>query len=397
MPMKTLLYRLAGIVLALIAGLVVCVSLQQQILRWRAERLLADIHQIQMGKSTWADAQRLMYRWGAWGAWKGSCTAEQCDYQIGIQEGVPSHAVIFETDHEQQDPPWMPSQWLRSLSRQLGSRSPVVIGGFVVRKGIIWGKSFELILDVPRKSNPEGFEYILVADATAVSHFPSYYIPLEKTSQHPEYEIGTPGACEGCKSIYAHFTPFADPGFVKGVLDDFNLDCITRHHACIVEGDIMPATTRTMKMEPAINYNADLADSCLFPLELLGRDNRYVVTAEVVSNHVKGAGFGRNQLTIFRTSSQLKGEPILHSGETVEFDVQPFQIYGRDREIEKKVLKRGEAVILAFDRSINGEVVSRTSLSACGIIPFTAENLAAIQRGIQRDVLPPDTKPQAWP
>jgi hypothetical protein len=50
--------------LALIAGLAVIVQAQQRLLRWRAERLLADIREIQMGKSTWVDAQRLMYEWG---------------------------------------------------------------------------------------------------------------------------------------------------------------------------------------------------------------------------------------------------------------------------------------------------------------------------------------------
>src|ERR1035437_3885420 len=83
------------VVLALVASSAVFVQVQQHILRWRAERLLADIREIQMGKSTWADAQRLMTRWGEWGAYEGSCTAERCDYQIVLQDSFRSFPTFF--------------------------------------------------------------------------------------------------------------------------------------------------------------------------------------------------------------------------------------------------------------------------------------------------------------
>ena len=74
----------AGLVLVVLAFC--AVQFQQRLMRWRAERLLADIRQIQMGHSTWSDAQRLMHRWGASGRWEGSCTSQRCDYQIVLQD-----------------------------------------------------------------------------------------------------------------------------------------------------------------------------------------------------------------------------------------------------------------------------------------------------------------------
>lgn len=65
-----------GVVLLTFAA----VQFQQWMLRWRAERLMADMHQIRLYQSTWADAQRLMYKWGAWGHYDGSCTAVECRY-----------------------------------------------------------------------------------------------------------------------------------------------------------------------------------------------------------------------------------------------------------------------------------------------------------------------------
>jgi hypothetical protein len=62
--------RVTGVVvLALVAGLAVFVQIQQRILRWRAERLLADMRELQSHKSTWADAQKIMTRWGKWGGY----------------------------------------------------------------------------------------------------------------------------------------------------------------------------------------------------------------------------------------------------------------------------------------------------------------------------------------
>jgi hypothetical protein len=58
------------------------VQIQQRTLRWRAERLSADMHQIRLHQSTWTDAQQLMHRWGGWGHYDGSCTAASCMYEI---------------------------------------------------------------------------------------------------------------------------------------------------------------------------------------------------------------------------------------------------------------------------------------------------------------------------
>ena len=75
-------YLASGVFLSLVLLTFLAVQIQQRMLRWRAERLLADMHQIRLYQSTWADAQRLMHRWGAWGHYDGSCTAASCKYEI---------------------------------------------------------------------------------------------------------------------------------------------------------------------------------------------------------------------------------------------------------------------------------------------------------------------------
>jgi hypothetical protein len=73
-----------GVFLSLVLITFLTVQIQLIISRSRAERLSADMHQIRLYQSTWADAQRLMNRWGAWGHYDGSCTAANCHYAIGM-------------------------------------------------------------------------------------------------------------------------------------------------------------------------------------------------------------------------------------------------------------------------------------------------------------------------
>ena len=93
--------RLAGVVVvSLVLITFLTVQIQQRMLRWRAERLLADMHQIRLYQSTWADAQRLMHSWGAWGHYDGNCTAASCKYEIEMDSidrcnpRVPRHAWL---------------------------------------------------------------------------------------------------------------------------------------------------------------------------------------------------------------------------------------------------------------------------------------------------------------
>ena len=309
--------RVVGLaVLVLVAGLAVYVQIQQHILRWRAERLLVDIREIQMGKSTWADAQRLMTRWGAWGGWQGSCTAKRCDYQIVIGDSLSASLIHY--------------QWLEEYYGWLGARGEAVVGGFLVRDGIVWGKDFEMELDV---RNLHGDYYTLMARATSVSRFSNE--PDLRLIRHPEYYVGMPDACEVCKAIYARFTPFADAGIVRGLMTDINLDCLTRFFPCVNEADAMPATWKQVMAERSQRFDRRLIESCRFPMELLGRDSRYVAVADVVSNRFTHDWDHLTQWTTFRLRMQLKGKEIRDPGKSVEAPVKSAMVYGTDSDREK--------------------------------------------------------------
>jgi len=184
-------------ILAAVAGLSVFVQIEQQLLRWRAERLLADIRAVQMGKSTWMDAQRLMYRWGAWGAWIGSCSADDCEYQIALQDASHTYPVFFWTQkgntvraagHEYA----LRLQWFYWI---LGGRAANVYASIRVKNGVVWTKSFEVL--TPRRLFEEDESDLLIGDASGVTRFrPGSDNP--GLDAHPEYSVRASGPCDGC-------------------------------------------------------------------------------------------------------------------------------------------------------------------------------------------------------
>ena len=125
------------VVLALVAGLAVFVQIQQRILRWRAERLLADIRELQSHKSTWADAQKIMTRWGAWGSYEGSCTAEKCEYRIIIVDTLST--LIWENVARY---PFL--RLLYQPSIFLGEKGAGIVATLDVKSGIVQKSSYRL-------------------------------------------------------------------------------------------------------------------------------------------------------------------------------------------------------------------------------------------------------------
>ena len=73
-------------VLSLVMLAFLLVQFQQNLLRWRAERLMADMHRIRLYQSNWDDAQRLMSRLGCVGSLRWILHGERlpvCDPAYG--------------------------------------------------------------------------------------------------------------------------------------------------------------------------------------------------------------------------------------------------------------------------------------------------------------------------
>jgi hypothetical protein len=363
--------------------LITVVRIQQYVLRWRAERLLTDIRQIQMGKSTWADAQRLMNRWGKWGLYEGSCDARSCDYEIMLQDASHAFPVYFQTEksletrakgHEYPD-------WQLRLYSLLGGRPAQIYAETKTRNGIIWTKSFDVMIANWRKIDPGSTPYFdpLVGMAEGVTHLHDF------SPDHPEYWIDT-GQCSGCVLVWTEFTPQTDAETLKKLLD-INLSCLTRLNRCQREREIMPAAFAIAKAEEVRPQSWKLNDfSCKIPLELAVRDARYVAIAEVVSIRAVKNSEETVWVATFQSIQSLKNHayvgPLLFRHELA---LRPETILPGG--VPASRLRTGDKMILLFD--VGPDEPDAISLEdTCGFIPYSPDSMAVVQRGIALDAIP---------
>jgi len=398
-PMGTILrwMRVTRIVAILLVSLAmiaaVSIPIQQGILRWRAERLLSDIHALQLGKSTWIDAQKIMTRWGAWGQYKGICTQERCSYQIEMEDFFGQIPTFNrKTGHV-----WDAAQgwpWLLRTYEFFGGRSAIVIARFEVIRDVVWAKDFVFGLDVDEKNAEERWDYLLFGSANTewrTERFGQHAEP-----GHPEYVVGRPGGCEGCEVVYARYTPYASPKDVDRLLD-FDLECLTRRNPCRHAIDIMPATQRQLITERTVREKEIDAgrypwSECLSPPEFLGRDQANVVLAQVESAHLDDRNDGTLDVD-FRLLDRMKRATFWNQ-DAVRTVILPARAT-EDPSRKMSVLVPGQKFILAFRSLYPVESTKSIDVDACNPISLNDQNLNAILRGIRRDVFP-ETR-DFWP
>jgi hypothetical protein len=370
--------RFAGIIMgALVIALLALIAIRQHILRWRAERLLADIRALELGKSTWAHAQRIMKRWGAWGHYEGSCSEQRCSYQIkltGFECSFCAHLPI-------------------AVVSLLAPRWAYVEGDMEVINGVVWRKNFFVEISVSGNIfKGDYYGYGLLASAGSVwrtAEFNRYY-----SASHPDYAVGRPGACEDCKSVYTKFTPFADTVVVRGLMD-FNLDCLTRLFQCEDQIDIMPSVWRQVLAEDvALKAARNANPRSVYPSaaspEFLGRDRDNVVVAVVVSTRIDERGEEPRTIATFRLDRRLKRADFWDAKNLAEqYSPRVITSVG---EIDKgRLISPGRKVILAFDTPYQVVPDHLLDLDDYAVLPYNDENLAAVRRGMSLDIFPPKT------
>jgi len=170
-----------GLIFSVVLVAFLAVQAQQWMLRWHAERLLADMHRIRLYQTTWTDAQRLMHRWGAWGHYEGSCTAASCEYDIEMvcipcyNPRVPRHAWLD----------WLMMHDRFNLYEWFGGRGSRFYAAFTVHNGTIWRESTGISVSVPtrRMRKENDFEWSFSVGAGS-------YQRLHRTLENPFLWMG---------------------------------------------------------------------------------------------------------------------------------------------------------------------------------------------------------------
>jgi hypothetical protein len=202
----------------------------QLLLRWRAQKLHADIASLQAGRSTWSDAQPMMEKWKSLGAAKGPCTPAACTYQVDIIQTLPPFMVG--------NPAPGARNYIPRLTDHIGLRSAAARGGFTVEHGVVVFRWFGVQVTPPVSNWRDSGGYIPYVSASSA-----------QTSQFREragdQRLLHPNRMVQHKDSYVAVTfSSGEDSTVQSALMDFQFSCITRFRPCETEADLLPEGMR---------------------------------------------------------------------------------------------------------------------------------------------------------
>ena len=372
---RGLLYGL--IVLLLVsAGLAAFIPIQQQILRHRAEHLLADIRSLKLRESTWASVQPIFTRWGGWGHYDGECTQQSCSYEIELGDFAYNHQFLIR-----------PPLFLQRVYRLFGGRTSLVTATVYVQDGLIWAKSFSVAVDVPPENPASNYRYMLLGSAGSLSRFRLGFLP--SFADHPNYAVYTPGGCTGCQAVFAEFSPYADPADVDRLMQ-FDLTCLTRRRPCREKGEIMPTAWAQYLKEADLDQTVHWQQYCsTYPLVALGRDTANAAVVEVVANRIEGGTKTDYpfQVSTVRLTKKLKGTSFWNVGTTRDVRVFEGTVSHTPHRRPEDLVAGSRFIIMFAHRHSAGPSGPEVWLDSCGALPMTDQNLDKVRRGIDEDYL----------
>jgi len=208
---------------------------RQWLFRARAEALLADIKSLELNRSSWSDAQRLMNRWGKWGGWYGSCNPQECRYSIQIY-----HLLSIYPPNEG---PHIGARILESVGLRSGRATAII----VVSRGVITSKEFGLDATLPVN------QWITRFENGTSSYWPSVQaavwegVEIQSTpfqiTEHPNRSVVLRRTV-----LEASFTP-NESLHEQATLTDFQFGCITRWTPCTTWGELLPRAAQQFEAD----------------------------------------------------------------------------------------------------------------------------------------------------
>jgi hypothetical protein len=408
-----------GIVLSLMLVAFLSVQIQQRTLRWHAERLMADMHQIRLYQSTWADAQRLMHRWGAWGHYDGTCTAASCKYEIAM-------GSIDYFNPRAPRPDWV--YWLLrhdrlNLYQWFGGRGSAVKASFTVHDGTIWRESTAIGVSIPRRRMHRYTDAntILVSDDfdITISVGSASYQRLHRTlenwiafigdsedelAQHPYYKVGRPDGCMiNCQMGMAYYSTHTPPAEIER-LTSYNFSCFTRFNPCAHIEDLLPAAKEwhlydnAYDSSPTVPKPGPLPPPCSnIPVWAQARDARYVLAVEALSTeivkHHEDYGEYLREVTKVRVVSSLKEPAPWLPGAIVSAD-HIYWLNDASQSSEGEHLVPGRRyIVFAIGNDVRNHILTEDSpimFERCGVQEDTPEIRRELEKGFaQNDTLRP--------
>ncbi|MFZ0981165.1 MAG: hypothetical protein WAN23_17310 [Candidatus Acidiferrales bacterium] len=342
------------------------VQIQQRILRHRAEKLLADVQSLRVRSATFDQAVEVFDRWQPWGSYDLPCSSESCHFSIALYSPGSAYG------------------WVVPLYRIVGSRPCGARASISVNEGLVSKVEFGLGIDVPPFVDASGttVAYGLSAEVTGGPR--SIPGDLLYADFHSEYAIGWPSGCTSCVDIWFAYTPYANPADVQRVGGP-NFDCITGWRQCRTKADIMPAAMTQVASDRAFQ-RGDRPRRTPEVVETISRDAEDAAIVRIVANRSDSQCQGCGLLKV-RLVRPLKRSLFWKVGSTYNLGVVQGVAIAPLNDVSN--LLPGSRAIILFDRNLQPAAAVPILEEPCGVVPFNAQMLQLVQRGIANDNLPP--------
>jgi hypothetical protein len=399
-----------GLFLSLVLITFLIVQIQLIMSRWRAERLSADMHQIRLYQSNWADAQRLMHRWGAWGHYDGSCTAADCRYAIRM--GTIRYSNPYTPSRPWLD--WLSAHDRLNLYQWLGGRDVAFFASFTVHDGTIWRTGSGIGVDVPtrriRRDNDWPSTLSISAESyqrlhrTLENWTPFIGDSEDELAQHPYYKVGRPGGCMiNCQIGIAYYSTHTPQSEIIR-LTSYDFSCFTRFNPCAHIEDLLPAAKEwhlydnAYESSPSVPRPGPLPPPCSnIPVWAQARDARYVLAVEALSTeiakHHEDYGEYLREVTKVRVVSSLKEPAPWLPGAIVSAD-HIYWLNDASQSSEGEHLVPGRRyIVFAIGNDRRDRLLTKDSplsFDRCGVQEDTPEIRRDLEKGFaQNDTLHP--------
>jgi hypothetical protein len=358
------------VTVALLVGLSVYFRIEQHRLRLRAEKLLADVRGLEIGRTSYGDVRRMTGRWdfGASLPQEKGCTDEACDYFLELS--TPTERAFEVTRGRLKD------ATVARILTLLGRRPAAIQVRIGVRGRVMRTELFSVLLSV---QGSEGDDEILSGSAGTTPNQSDRERPSVKLShwlRHPGYLVG-----EFSGVASADYSPKTAPTiwaeFSKDVsvedssrLLQFDLGCLTRVRSCTFS-NLMPSVWAQVDEDrrtsyPSITCSAGLAQQVADLADLIA-----VVRPTTISLRApayEGAPYELPALDVIRL---IKKPRFWRSEKSVDIQVPDAQPLAASDTRES--VRAGQQYIVMGE-----QYAYRPILYPCGVLTLNDANLATV-------------------
>jgi hypothetical protein len=384
----------------LIVVLFLTVQGQQWLLRFRADRLMADMQKLRLYQSTWEDAERLMKGWGAWGHYDGTCSAAHCQYRILLTD-VSNADSPFAT--------WVGSHGGFRLNDFLGGRAARVFASFAIQDGTILRKESGFLVSTTQLGHwygSEEYPLALIVQTKSRSRLKESQADWwilgddEQLAAHPFYKAGRPGGCKiNCEEAVVTYST-RTPSDEIDRLTSFDLSCLTRFSPCKELDQLLPAAAEWhLYKDEDVNLRRIEAAAhrpCDIPLWAIARDARYALAIVGVSagrqqrsDPVDGGSKFEIEEAHIKINAVLKGTPPWPLPSTVTAYPYPGYPYEADtlKYAEHLEPRKSYIVFPVGDDRKDQKLTEKSpmQLDRCDVWDDTPENRRLVESGIAQN------------